>query len=203
MIYDNRLNLFTPGSWMVDKIKKPKEEYYQLPIRSMINQQEIDNFKQDFADIESFTHKKYSDIANGAKFATTSLEDYFAETIKLNQEATVEGYNSFIDEKKSGNLQNKDSRHKIFEKSAQLATSANNAKEEFEGVNTQLQESESRLQAMISTHTPYGVRRHAFAQFPEHIRFQLTHPIRGATLHVVKIESPPPYEADKNQILYI
>lgn len=142
------MTLINPGSAIVNKIKQKKETPYQLDITPKVNRQDIEKFKQEFADIESFTHKKYSDIANGAKEATNSLEDYYAQTIKLNQEATFEGYNDFLNEKLLERLGTKEGREKIFEESNQLAKNTDKAKEKFEELNTQLQDGESRLQAM-------------------------------------------------------
>lgn len=142
------MNFLNLGSYFADKRNQKQETPYQLTIVPQIDQERIDEFKRDFADINSTTHKNLSDIANDAAEATDSINDYFAQTIKLNQEATIEGYNSYIDEKISGNLQNKESRQEIFNKSKQFAIDANDAKKEFEGINTQLQESETRLQAM-------------------------------------------------------
>ena len=142
------MTLINPGSAIVNKIKQKKETPYQLDITPKVNRQDIEKFKQEFADIESFTHKKYSDIANGAKEATNSLEDYYAQTIKLNQEATFEGYNDFLNEKLLERLSTKEGREIIFEESNQLAKNTDKAKEKFEELNTQLQDGESRLQAM-------------------------------------------------------
>ena len=142
------MTLINPGSAIVNKIKQKKETPYQLDITPKVNRQDIEKFKQEFADIESFTHKKYSDIANGAKEATNSLEDYYAQTIKLNQEATFEGYNDFLNEKLLERLSTKEGRETIFEESNQLAKNTDKAKEKFEELNTQLQDGESRLQAM-------------------------------------------------------
>ena len=142
------MTLINPGSVIVNKIKQKKETPYQLDITPKVNRQDIEKFKQEFADIESFTHKKYSDIANGAKEATNSLEDYYAQTIKLNQEATFEGYNDFLNEKLLERLSTKEGREIIFEESNQLAKNTDKAKEKFEELNTQLQDGESRLQAM-------------------------------------------------------
>ena len=58
------MTLINPGSAIVNKIKQKKETPYQLDITPKVNRQDIEKFKQEFADIESFTHKKYSDIAD-------------------------------------------------------------------------------------------------------------------------------------------
>lgn len=142
------MNFLNLGSYFADKRNQKQETPYQLTIVPQIDQERIDEFKRDFADINSTAHKNLSDIANDVAEAEDSINDYLAHTIKEHQEATVEGYNSFIDEKISGNLNNKESRQEIFDESVKLATDANNAKEKFEGINTQLQESETRLQAM-------------------------------------------------------
>lgn len=142
------MNLFTPGSWMIDKIKRPKEEYYQIPITPVVNQQKLDELKNNYADLNSTTHKMFSDIVNETKKAEDSLQDYYAQTIKLNQEATVEGYNSFVNSKMIGMVSTKGGRNEIFAKYNELATATQNAKEKFETLNAQIQNSATVLPEM-------------------------------------------------------
>lgn len=142
------MKLITPGSFVVNKFQQKENVPYQLKIVPTVDQERIDKFKREFADINNDTHRYFSDISNDAEKAQTSLEDYFAQTIKLGQEASVDGYNNFLREQISGQLNTKEGMDKIFERSNEFANKSKDAKNTFDGINIELQDSEARLQTL-------------------------------------------------------
>jgi len=91
-----------------------------------------------------------------------TLQDYFAQTVKLGQVASVSGYNEFMKGKMGEILSTDEGMQKVIEKSNELAILTNQAKNNFESVNKELEQSKERLrglQEQLAVLSPIPTRR--------------------------------------------
>lgn len=150
--HDNRLNLFTPYSAIEERRKYNEElakiEPYTAKIIPEIDEDKIKNFEREIKEVGNANRALYIDIANDAKDARNTLQDYFAQTVKLGQVASVSGYNEFMKGKMGEILSTDEGMQKVIEKSNELAILTNQAKNNFESVNKELEQSKERLRGL-------------------------------------------------------
>lgn len=164
--HDNRLNLFTPYS-AIEERRKYNEELakikpYTAKIMPEIDEERIKTFEREMQEVGNTHRALYIDIANGAKDAEDTLQDYFAQTVKLGQVASVSGYNEFMKGKMGEILSTDEGMQKVIEKSNELAILTNQAKNNFESVNKELEQSKERLrglQEQLDVLSPIPTRR--------------------------------------------
>lgn len=150
--HDNRLNIFTPYSAIKERQKYNEElakiEPYTAKIIPEIDDDEIKNFEREMKEVGNANRALYIDIANDAKHARDTLQDYFAQTVKLGQVASVSGYNEFMKGKMSEILSTDEGMQKVIDKSNEFAILTNQAKKNFENVNKELEQSKERLSGL-------------------------------------------------------
>lgn len=164
--HDNRLNLFTPYS-AIEERRKYNEELakikpYTAKIIPEIDEEKIKTFEREMQEVGNTHRALYIDIANGAKDAEDTLQDYFAQTVKFGQVASVSGYNEFMKGKMSEILSTDEGMQKVIDKSNELSILTNQAKKNFENVNKELEQSKERLsglQEQLAVLSPIPTRR--------------------------------------------
>ena len=160
------MNLFTPYSAIKERQKYNEElakiEPYTAKIIPEIDDDEIKNFEREMKEVGNANRALYIDIANDAKDAKDTLQDYFSQTVKLGQVASVSGYNEFMKGKMSEILSTDEGMQKVIDKSNELSILTNQAKKNFENVNKELEKSKERLsglQEQLAVLSPILTRR--------------------------------------------
>ena len=77
-----------------------KKNVYRLDIVPEIANDELKKFNtQILSGLDSNEYKKYDDISKSIGQAKSSLDEYYAECVKVNRYATKDEYSAFVNEK--------------------------------------------------------------------------------------------------------